>query len=64
MPQREMEQRNIRKLGKAAGGKAFAVTLPVEFIRKLKWKEKQKLKMKLKGKSIIIRDWKQRVNAP
>jgi len=53
-----MEQHNIRKLSKAGGGKSFVVTLPIEYVRKLKWKEKQKLKVELKGRHIMIKDWK------
>jgi len=58
MAQRKMEQHNIRKLSKAGGGKSFVVTLPIEYVRKLKWKEKQKLKVELKGRHIMIKDWK------
>jgi len=54
---RKLGQHNIRKLTKL-GRKSLAVTLPVEMLQKLKWKEKQKVKVKIKGKSLIIRDWK------
>jgi len=36
----------------------MAVTIPIEYIRKLKWKEKQKVVVDLKGKTIVIKDWK------
>jgi hypothetical protein len=58
MSQQKMEKHNIRKLVKAAGGKSFAVTLPIEYVRKLKWKEKQKLKVEIKARHIVIKDWK------
>lgn len=57
MPNTSYKQKDIRKLTRV-GRASFAVTLPVEYLAKLKWREKQKLKVLLKGRSIIIRDWK------
>jgi len=57
MARRKAENENIRKLTKI-GDKSVGLTLPIEMIRKLKWREKQKVVVKMKGKSIIIRDWK------
>jgi len=57
MARRKTENENIRKLTKI-GDRSIGLTLPVEMIRKLKWREKQKVVVKMKGKSIIIRDWK------
>ena len=54
---RKQSEQNIRKLTKL-GKKSIAVTLPIELVGKLKWKERQKVIVKLKGKSLIIRDWK------
>ena len=50
----------IRKLIKTGRGKSFCLTLPISFIRKLKWREHQKLIVVLdkRGKKIIIKDWK------
>ncbi len=56
MTRRKLEENNIRSLTKT-GGRSYALTIPVEFIRKLKWKEKQKLEVKLYLDRIIIRDW-------
>ena len=56
MSRRISSEKNIRKLTKL-GGKSIAVTLPIEFIRKLKWREKQKVVVSLRGKKIIIKDW-------
>ena len=49
----------IRKLIKTGRGKSFSLTLPISFIRKLKWREHQKLVVVLdkRRKRIIIRDW-------
>jgi len=51
-------EKNIRSLTKVSGGSSYGVTLPIEYIRKLKWKTKQKLEVTLYQDRIIIRDWK------
>lgn len=58
MARRKLEEKNTRKLLRL--GKSIGVTLPIEFIRKLKWRKKQKITVKLKGKKIIIEDWKKK----
>ena len=58
MTSRKIEERNIRSLTKVSGGTSYAVTIPMEYIRKLKWRGKQKLEVKLFQDRIIIRDWK------
>lgn len=58
MSTQKIENQNIRKLSKVAGGKSFAITLPIEYVRKLGWRERQKLKVELKGRHLIIKDWK------
>jgi len=40
------------------GGRSMGLTLPIEMVKKLKWKERQKVVVKLFGKKIIIEDWK------
>jgi antitoxin component of MazEF toxin-antitoxin module len=57
MTRRKTEETNIRSLTKT-GGTSYAVTIPMEFIHKLRWREKQKLEVKLYQDRIIIRDWK------
>lgn len=54
---RKHNEQNIRKLTKL-GGKSLAVTLPVELVAKLKWKEKQKVVVKKIRGGLVIRDWK------
>ena len=54
---RKIEEQNIRKLTKL-GGHSIAVTLPIEIIRELGWKERQKVVVKRVGKKIVIEDWK------
>lgn len=41
------------------GGKSYSITLPVEFVRHLRWQEHQKLDITLDGKKLIIEDWKE-----
>ena len=57
MPMRKLVNKNIRKLTKV-GGHSIAVTLPMEMIKELKWKERQKVVVKKSGKRLIIEDWK------
>ncbi len=58
MARRKLKDRNIRKLGRTGRGKSITVTLPIEFIRELKWREKQKVVIKKRGDKLIIEDWK------
>ncbi len=57
MPTRKSPNKNIRNLTKS-GKHSLYVILPIEAIRKLKWKERQKVVVHLSGKKIIIEDWK------
>jgi antitoxin component of MazEF toxin-antitoxin module len=59
MTRRKTEENYIRSLTKVSGGTSYAVTIPMEYIRKLKWRGKQKLEVKLFRDRIVIRDWKQ-----
>jgi hypothetical protein len=56
MPTRKLEDSNIRKLTKV-GNHSISVTLPIEIVRELGWKEKQKVVVKKVGKKLIIEDW-------
>lgn len=58
MTRRKIEESHIRSLTKVSGGTSYTVTIPMEYIRKLKWRAKQKLEVKLSGERIIINDWK------
>jgi antitoxin component of MazEF toxin-antitoxin module len=57
MASRKTDESNIRSLTKVSGGGSYAVTIPIGYIRKLKWKNKQKLDVRLSGDRIIISDW-------
>lgn len=50
-----MEERNVRKIYKR--GSSYAVTIPVEMMRELKWREKQKVVFKKIGQGLKIEDW-------
>lgn len=53
---RNTYEKNIRKISKS--GNSFALTLPIDVVRDLGWKEKQKVVATKKGKGILITDWK------
>ena len=56
MPRRSLEERDIRKLLKQGNG-SVTVTLPIEYIRELKWKDGQKVVVKKTGNKLTIEDW-------
>ena len=60
MARRKMADRNIRKLTRMGGGRSIGVTLPIEMVKELKWREKQKVVIDKKGSRIIIKDWKKK----
>ena len=57
MTRRKTGSENIRKLTKL-GNTTLVVSLPIDMIRELKWREKQKVVVEKKGNSLIISDWK------
>ena len=59
MSRKPLNERNIRKLTKTGRGKSMSVTLPIEYIRELKWRSKQKVTVRKVGKKLIIEDWKE-----
>jgi len=54
---RKLKEKNIRKLTKTGSGRSMGVTIPIEMVEELKWKEHQKVVVRLRGKEIIIKDW-------
>lgn len=54
---RKQSENNIRKLTKM-GGKSLGLTLPVELVKELRWKEKQKVVVKRVRGGVLIKDWK------
>ena len=57
MARKPFNERHVRKITKV-GGKSYAVTLPIEVIRQLGWRERQKVIVVFDGKQVIVRDWK------
>lgn len=57
MARREMHERNIRKVSKSGNG-SFYITIPIEFARALRWRERQKVLVEKKGSVLTIKDWK------
>ncbi len=58
MARRKLEDRSIRKLTRTGSGKTVSVTLPIEIVRELKWRNKQKVVVIKRGSGILITDWK------
>ena len=58
MARKNLENKNIRGLAKGSGGASYGITIPREYIRKLKWRSKQKLEVTLYRDRLIVRDWK------
>jgi hypothetical protein len=54
---RKLGEQNIRKLTKL-GKETLAVTLPVEYLRALKWREKQNVVVEKHARHLVIKDWK------
>lgn len=58
MARQKIEDRNTRKLTRTGNGKSVSVTLPIEYIRELGWRDKQKVVVKKQGQKLVIEDWK------
>lgn len=58
MSRRLLKEKNIRKITKVGRG-SFAVTIPIEMIGQLGWRERQKVTVKKSGQKIIIEDWEE-----
>jgi len=57
MARRKIEEQNIRKLTRV-GNQSISVTLPIDIVRELGWKEKQKVVVKRIKGGMEIRDWR------
>ena len=55
---RKLKEKNIRKLTKMGRGASTGLTLPIEIVKNLGWKEHQKVVVRQSGKKIVIEDWK------
>ena len=52
---RKIINRSIRKIFKS--GNSYAITLPVDLVKELGWKETQKLVVRKKGDGLVVSDW-------
>ena len=52
---RRSYDKNVRKITRS--GDSYALTLPIDIIRELGWREKQKVVVSKRGKGIVIKDW-------
>lgn len=57
MPTKKADETNVRKLTRI-GKHSIGLTLPIELVRELKWKERQKVKVKRIKGGLEIRDWR------
>jgi len=57
MTTRKAKDKNIRNLTRV-GKTSLSVTIPIDFVKKLGWRERQKVILSLQGRKIIIKDWK------
>jgi hypothetical protein len=52
-----MKNPNIRKLTRL-GKRSIGLTLPIELVRELKWRERQKVIVKRVRGGLMVKDWK------
>jgi len=57
MANKKSTDKNIRKLTKI-GRQSIGLTLPIEMVRELGWRERQKVVVKKANGSLIIRDYR------
>jgi len=59
MGRRKIKDKNVRSLCKTSGGKSYTITLPIDVIRRWRWKNRQKLQLTIdeKKKRVVIEDW-------
>jgi antitoxin component of MazEF toxin-antitoxin module len=59
MARRKLGDQNIRKLTRTGNNKSMSVTLPIEFIRDLQWRDGQKVVVNKRGKKLTVEDWQE-----
>ncbi|MFH1088648.1 MAG: hypothetical protein V1719_02295 [Patescibacteria group bacterium] len=57
MARSKISKDDIRKLTRVAKY-SLGLTLPVDVVRRLGWRERQKVTVKLSGRHLIIKDWR------
>jgi len=56
MATQKLAEKNVRKI--LRNGDSYAITIPIEIMSELKWKEKQKVVVKKVRGGFVVRDWK------
>ena len=56
MTRNKVGSENVRKITRV-GSMSYSITIPVEYMRKLKWQEKQEVVVTQRGKKLVIEDW-------
>lgn len=57
MANKKLKDKNIRKLTRL-GGKSLGLTLPIELVAALGWREKQRVVVKKIRGGLSVKDWK------
>ena len=57
MANKKTDETNVRKLTKI-GRKSIGLTLPIELVRELGWRERQKVVVKKIKGVVMVRDWR------
>jgi bifunctional DNA-binding transcriptional regulator/antitoxin component of YhaV-PrlF toxin-antitoxin module len=57
MTRRKTEEKNVRKIFKS--GESYTITLPLELVKDLNWREKQKVVIERTHGGLTIKDWKE-----
>lgn len=58
MANRSSEERHVRKLGKTGGGKTYMLTIPIEYVRQLNWRDGQKLSVLIENDRLVVNELK------
>ena len=56
MGRRKVENRKVRTLTRN-NSSSYSVTLPIELVRRLNWRNHQRLVISRRGKHLIVEDW-------
>jgi hypothetical protein len=59
MSRRKVEEWNTRKLSKSRNGVTVTVSLPIDLVRELKWRDGQKVVITKHGEGLKISDWEE-----
>lgn len=59
MARRRSDKGHIRKISRI-GNRSVGITLPVEFVRDLGWREKQKVVVRKYRGRLVVSDWKKK----